>query len=379
MQSHKPMKSFLKSKTVQSAIGAFLLLVGSTGLDIYKQREVHPEHIAAILGGAITLKGVVDGRATAEGLIYTPPGFKGPRKKELDINEKLEEMVAAAIAPRAASAAVLPPDFDYIDSLPSESEIDSPELPESRSNGEFTREDLPQNRNSNYVIQIVHDTVIKTSLKDSSLLEKEEFLEVGVGEQFDVDAYDKSEFNHLKAKFLKDGIWYYFFIPHVALYDNKGNQINLEDRTDEAIIAPVKKTPINLPGYGTGYLEDPIYPGSNFYWSEFSKNGSRPPETKEQVDNAICVAELLDKIRDHFGAKPIIITSWFRPYAVNKAVGGAANSQHLNGGAADFYINGVSEQEVYDYIDPWHGGGLAIKHGSFCHIDCRNYRARWNY
>lgn len=384
------MKSWLKSKTVQSGIGAFLLLLVTTGIDIYNEKKVTQTHVGAVVGGAITLKGVIDGRANAKDIIYTPFVFDGPSKKDIDVNQKLEEMTTAAVTnilgTKAAVASTLPPDQTYIDSLPSASPNLSDLLEgipdavdESQSNGEFTREHLPENRNANYTVKIVHDTVVKTSLKDSSLLSDDEFLELSIGEEFSIDAYDKSEFNHLQAKFLSDGIWYYFYIPHITLHDNEGNQINLEDRTDEPVVVPVKKTPMNAPGYGTIYLEDPIYPGSNFYWAEFSKNGTRPPENKQQIENAVCAAKLLDNIREHFGSRPVIITSWFRPYAVNLKVGGASNSQHLNGGAVDFYIDGVTEQAIYDYVDPWHNGGLAIKHGQFVHIDCRDWRARWNY
>lgn len=46
------------------------------------------------------------------------------------------------------------------------------------------------------------------------------------------------------------------------------------------------------------------------------------------------VTNVLDPIREAWGA-PIIVTSGYRSKALNKAVGGAATSQHLNGEAAD--------------------------------------------
>ena len=53
-------------------------------------------------------------------------------------------------------------------------------------------------------------------------------------------------------------------------------------------------------------------------------------------------AEVLEPLREHIG-KPLIISSGYRCKALNKAVGGVANSQHLVGEAADLSIPSVAE------------------------------------
>ena len=55
----------------------------------------------------------------------------------------------------------------------------------------------------------------------------------------------------------------------------------------------------------------------------------------EQVKNLqqLC-KNVLQPLRDHLG-KPVVINSGFRSQAVNMAVGGAKNSQHMKGEAAD--------------------------------------------
>lgn len=58
---------------------------------------------------------------------------------------------------------------------------------------------------------------------------------------------------------------------------------------------------------------------------------------------------LLQPIRDAWG-KPIKITSGFRCYALNKAVGGAAQSVHMRGWAVDIKPASGSYKEFEDFV-----------------------------
>ncbi len=84
---------------------------------------------------------------------------------------------------------------------------------------------------------------------------------------------------------------------------------------------------------------------------------------------------VLEDVRKHFG-KPITVTSGCRCVHHNKAVGGAKQSQHLRGRAADFMVEDTTTEEVYDYLDPFCEGGLNC-YETFVHVDTRNYKARW--
>jgi hypothetical protein len=53
----------------------------------------------------------------------------------------------------------------------------------------------------------------------------------------------------------------------------------------------------------------------------------------------------LEPLRAHLG-KPIRITSGYRPVALNQAIGGARNSQHVLGQAADIQVDGMTPLEV---------------------------------
>lgn len=64
------------------------------------------------------------------------------------------------------------------------------------------------------------------------------------------------------------------------------------------------------------------------------------------------VEKVLDPLREAYG-KPIIVTSGYRCEKLNKAVGGAASSQHVKGEAAD--IRSVADtpeenQKLFDLI-----------------------------
>lgn len=60
--------------------------------------------------------------------------------------------------------------------------------------------------------------------------------------------------------------------------------------------------------------------------------------------------KVLVPIREHFD-RPVIVTSGYRSPKVNKAIGGAASSQHCKGEAADFTVPGVSNLALCKWIE----------------------------
>jgi len=58
------------------------------------------------------------------------------------------------------------------------------------------------------------------------------------------------------------------------------------------------------------------------------------PPDRIKANLKALVENVLDPIRERWGA-PIIVTSGYRSERLNKAVGGAASSQHMTGKAAD--------------------------------------------
>lgn len=104
------------------------------------------------------------------------------------------------------------------------------------------------------------------------------------------------------------------------------------------------------------------------------------------IDEALVV--MLQCIREHFGAK-VHITSGYRTAAYNATLPGASKtSQHIQGRAADFWVEGVPVATVADYAEkllPGRGGiGRYPKDAAhpsrktgWVHIDTRPNKSRW--
>ena len=82
---------------------------------------------------------------------------------------------------------------------------------------------------------------------------------------------------------------------------------------------------------------------------------------------------------------PVIITTkygaagGFRSEACNERIGGAKESYHLQGRAADWHIPGIPLLDAYQWWNKtFPDTGLAIyPDNNFIHTDIRGYRARW--
>ena len=102
---------------------------------------------------------------------------------------------------------------------------------------------------------------------------------------------------------------------------------------------------------------------------------------KSGIDPALFI--LLERIRSAAGDNPITVVSGYRCLLHNIAVGGAQESQHLYGRAADIRIKGMTSGMEYeklysicDIANPYGGVGKYARQG-FAHIDVRGHRSRW--
>lgn len=119
---------------------------------------------------------------------------------------------------------------------------------------------------------------------------------------------------------------------------------------------------------------------NNFSLQEFnSKCGRAIPNSV--MPNILQLAKNLQVLRDAVG-KSITITSGYRSPEHNRKVGGAKDSQHVKGMAADIQIKGMTPKEVALVIEgliesgKMKQGGLGI-YPSWIHYDVRGTKARW--
>ncbi len=137
---------------------------------------------------------------------------------------------------------------------------------------------------------------------------------------------------------------------------------------------------IQVRDWGQIKLNEPLFPGSVFTWADATKNGTRVP-SKQVMERIVVIAQAIQPLVDKTvgKGKKWNITSWYRDPAANNAAGGASGSRHLIGDAIDFYFdtNG-GEASLHRSLESSWDGGLAIKPGSFVHLD-KGSRRRWTY
>lgn len=82
-----------------------------------------------------------------------------------------------------------------------------------------------------------------------------------------------------------------------------------------------------------------------------AKGFANNPSADEVECLRLLCANVLDPLREAMGT-PIYISSGYRCQALNKAVGGVTNSQHVKGQAADINIRGdtMFGKRVFNYI-----------------------------
>lgn len=99
-----------------------------------------------------------------------------------------------------------------------------------------------------------------------------------------------------------------------------------------------------------------------------------------RCDKVIVERELIDVLEDiraQFN-KPVIVTSGYRTPEYNAKIGGAKNSQHTKGTAADIKVSDIQASWVQKYLKDKYPDKYGIgSYSTFTHIDVRAKKARW--
>lgn len=110
----------------------------------------------------------------------------------------------------------------------------------------------------------------------------------------------------------------------------------------------------------------------NFLVREFACNDG---SDKILVDEKL--VSILQRIRELSGNKPIKINSGYRTQSYNTKIGGAKESYHMRGQAADFYVSDIAPSVMAAYAEIAlkeagyaNAGGIGM-YGTFVHVDTR--------
>lgn len=86
----------------------------------------------------------------------------------------------------------------------------------------------------------------------------------------------------------------------------------------------------------------------------------------------------LERLRALLGNRPLRIVSGYRCKSYNKRVGGAKESQHMLGKAADVQHDDREPYEVADVAESMPEFKGVGRYNTFTHVDVRERKARWS-
>jgi zinc D-Ala-D-Ala carboxypeptidase len=123
-------------------------------------------------------------------------------------------------------------------------------------------------------------------------------------------------------------------------------------------------------------LESPDGSTLHFNWSEFTDrvsgtfSGGKVSAASAKENARRCMYKL-EALRLKLGNRPITVNSGFRSIAHNADVGGASDSMHLYGTAADLDVPGVANRTVYQRAETCGFSGLETYNTDHQHVDSR--------
>ena len=106
----------------------------------------------------------------------------------------------------------------------------------------------------------------------------------------------------------------------------------------------------------SGKVNPEMQLSEHFNLKEFTKSETairkridNTPNAEHAANLKLVCEKILEPVRKHFG-KPVRINSGYRGPALNAAVGGSSKSQHCNGEAVDFEIDGLPNPDLAKWV-----------------------------
>lgn len=225
-------------------------------------------------------------------------------------------------------------------------------------------------KNLTEFIEAKSQAVIITELDSELIKEIQHLLKI------DVDGVVGQETKSAFADFKKAKSLQY---PLALGMSTAKELLELKDKEDDTEDDLVKSSHTGnsmvLPDGKKVYQDDLVIEDIPLSWGELTKNCTRIPTSQEYVANAVKLTKAWGWVRDKFDS-PISITSAYRPPAVNKAQGGARNSQHVYFRAVDMIPANGNFKKLWEVLEdsPFTGLGDAVfrgKNKGFFHADIR--------
>ncbi|MEU0967105.1 D-Ala-D-Ala carboxypeptidase family metallohydrolase [Streptomyces sp. NPDC005917] len=139
--------------------------------------------------------------------------------------------------------------------------------------------------------------------------------------------------------------------------------------TADGVVGPQTQSVLNS-------LENSDGSTAHFDWSEFSSHdgsgfGGGKVGSAEVKENVRRLMYKLEALRKKAGNSAVTVNSGFRSVAYNSSVGGASNSMHCYGVAADIVVAGHTTYQVYKIAETCGFSGLEAYSHSWQHVDSR--------
>lgn len=232
-------------------------------------------------------------------------------------------------------------------------------------------------------IKAVKETYLKKSVAQASQLSDNQKVVVSVGKTYEVLNHTLAEQGHYKVDLNYGAGTWYIWSGHWQLPWEDHREEN-EPVGQELLSATERTNDASIPTNWKSINWNDFHSKVSKYFSvgEVTHRDRRRIPTNNTIkQNIFTLAQELDKVREAWGG-PIIVTSWYRPPAINRAVGGASNSQHLYGKAADIRPIQGSVYKFQEWLDKTAWKNKALGYGAkkgFVHLDLRAGNIRWNY